>query len=83
MKPVSFKSVFMDELTALIEIKKSCGFKYENSSLALMRIDQFFIEHGLEKKELSKELCEQWCRRRSHESEKTHSHRISDSPEFF
>ena len=77
MFEVHFKSVLSEEFRNLITMKRALGYKYETDAKSLRRIDSFLVESGLQKKEISKELCEKWCRKRSYESPANHSSRIS------
>lgn len=72
-----YKSIFQKEFTDLVEIKKALGFKYEAEQAAFHRLDKFFIEQSLSEKHISKELCDAWCRKRSHETINNQSHRTS------
>ena len=72
-----YSSVFKSEFQDIVEIKKALGFKYDAQAAAFRRIDTFFNENHLEEKLISKELCNKWCKKRSHESENNRSHRIS------
>lgn len=72
-----FKSVFSDEFSALISLKRASGFKYEAEEMSFKRIDKFFISHDVVKKEISKEICELWCRKRTYESVANHNSRVS------
>lgn len=77
MGNVEFRSVFREEFHSLVTLKQSLGFKYETDKCAFKRIDTFFVDSGLNDKVLSKELCEQWCKKRSYESDANHASRIS------
>jgi integrase/recombinase XerD len=77
MTEKEFKSVFRIELQNFIAMKRSLGFKYQSEELLMRRLDKFFIETGLSEKKITKELCDKWCARRSHETQKNQSHRIS------
>ena len=77
MSEMHFESVLSDEFRSLIAMKRALGYKYETDAGLLRRIDSFLVENGLQKKEISRELCEKWCRKRSYESPANHSSRIS------
>ena len=77
MNEVKFNSVFQDEFISLISIKRAVGFKYETDALAFGRIDRFFCDNGLSEKQISKELCDLWCRKRTYESNSNHCSRVS------
>lgn len=77
MNEVKFNSVFQDEFISLVSIKRAVGFKYETDALAFGRIDKFFCNSGLSEKQISKELCDLWCRKRSYESDSNHCSRVS------
>jgi integrase len=72
-----FKSVFRDEFQELLAVKRSLGFKYKTDAGTFGRIDRFFCEYRLSEKKLGRELCEAWCRKRSHESPGNQGGRIS------
>ncbi|MCD7771822.1 MAG: tyrosine-type recombinase/integrase [Oscillospiraceae bacterium] len=77
MNETEFRSVFKEEFRSLISLKQSLGFKYEDRARTFKRIDDFFFEAGLSEKRLTKNLCDQWCRKRSYESDANHASRIS------
>lgn len=72
-----YQSIFKDEFRELVVIKKSLGFGYDAQAAAFRRIDEFFIKKGLMVKSISKELCNDWCRKRDYESVNNQAHRIS------
>ena len=77
MNRVEFNSIFQDEFISLISEKRATGFKYETGALAFRRIDRFFCDNDLSDKQISKELCDLWCRKHSYESDRNHYNRIS------
>lgn len=72
-----YHSIFKDEFQELVDIKKSLGFAYDTQAAAFRRIDEFFVKNELKVKSLSKELCNDWCRKRDYESVNNQAHRIS------
>ena len=82
MSSREFQSVFADEFKELIAVKQALGFKYESEKGSFLRIDTFFVNQGVEKKEIPRELCEEWCRKRSYESPANHGHRVSEMRVF-
>lgn len=77
MSDLKYNSVFRDEFISLIDTKRALGFKYHTESGMFRRIDAFFCDNGLSEKQITKDLCDQWCRKRSYESEANHSSRVS------
>jgi integrase len=73
-----FNSIFSNELSDLIDLKKAQGCKYNTESGAFRRIDEFLVKERLEKKELTRELCNRWCSKRSYESPRNWSNRVSN-----
>lgn len=73
----TFDSTFREDFENLIELKRSLGFKYEAREASFRRMDAFFVNKNLKSREVSRELCEEWCRRRSYESPANHSNRVS------
>jgi integrase len=82
MSSREFQSVFKNEFRELIAIKRALGFKYETEEGSFLRIDSYFNSCGLAEKEVSKELCESLCRRRSYESPANHCSRVSQMRVF-
>ena len=72
-----YSSIFKTEFQDLVEIKKALGYNYDAQAACFRRIDAYFNENQLAEKSVSKELCNEWCKKRSHESESNRSHRIS------
>lgn len=60
-----------------IDSKRALGYKYEAESMALRRIDRFFIDEGLTEKTISKEVCMKWCSKRSYEKQSNFNSRTS------
>lgn len=77
MSNSEFNSVFAEEFKDFIDLKRVEGFKYESEEQSFKRIDAFFCNHNLSEKIITKELCDEWTRKRSYESENNRAHRIS------
>ena len=82
MTSKEFQSIFKDEFQELIAVKRALGFKYQSEEGLFLRIDAFLSEHNLSEKKISRELCEEWCRKRSYESPANHCHRVSEMRVF-
>lgn len=72
-----YSSVFKKEFQDLVDLKRALGFAYETEARAFHRIDSFFTKNRLSDKCVTKELCDLWCRKRSHESAASQAARIS------
>lgn len=77
MNDICYSSVFHKEIQDLVDMKQALGFKYQTEAAALKRLDSFFVQNDLSEKELTKELCDLWCRKRSYEADANHVRRIS------
>ena len=77
MNEIHFESILREEFQNLIAMKRALGYKYDTEEGAFRRIDAFLLANGLQEKEINRELCERWCRKRSYESPANHSSRIS------
>ena len=82
MSGKEFISIFADDFKELIAVKRALGFKYLSEEGAFLRIDAFLAGHGVDTKEISRELCEEWCRKRSYESSANHGARVSQMRVF-
>lgn len=76
-KKIEFNSIFKEEISDYIKFKRSLGFKYDTGEIALKRIDRFFIESGVQEKQITKELCDKWSQRRKHETQNNQNNRIA------
>lgn len=57
----NFKSIFKEELNDFINYKKSQGYIYsKNVCWVFKRLDEFFVEISLKKKEISSDTIEKW-----------------------
>lgn len=77
MNSIVYNSVFKKEFHDLVELKRALGFAYVLEAKAFRRIDSFFINNNLNIKCVTKELCESWCCKKSHESITNQTSRIS------
>lgn len=77
MNNPTYCSVFKNEFEDLVTVKKALGFSYNAEASGFQRMDAFFVQKHLTEKVISKELCNEWCKKRSYEAESNHSHRIS------
>ncbi|HKM35404.1 MAG TPA: tyrosine-type recombinase/integrase [Lachnospiraceae bacterium] len=77
MNDPTYNSIFKNEFEDLVMVKKALGFNYNAEASGFQRMDAFFIHNHLIEKVISKELCNEWCKKRSYEAESNHSHRIS------
>ena len=77
MTDITYHSVFQKEFQDLVDLKRALGFEYNSEAAAFKRIDTFFNQNALIEKNISKDLCDSWCRKKSYESINNQSHRIS------
>lgn len=77
MNKIIYTSPFCQEFQDLVDLKRALGFKYKAEAAAFRRLDLFLVQQELKEKELSRELCCQWCQKRSYETEANHAGRIS------
>lgn len=74
---LEYKSILNKEIQDLVDNKRSIGYKYEAGALSFRRLDDFFVKVQLNTKELTKEICDSWCKKRSYESVGNQNARIS------
>lgn len=72
-----YNSVFQKEIQDFIDLKRALGFSYSSEAASLRRIDIFLSENNLSEKCITKELCDLWCRKRTHETVTNQASRIS------
>ena len=72
------RSPLAGDIRGLVATKRAMGLGYESAELAFARIDAWLVGLGHPSRSLPREVVEDWCRRRPHESERTHHHRVSE-----
>ncbi len=77
MTDIEYKSVFHDEFRDLVSLKQALGFSYKTEKLGFRRIDRFLIENGVTEKVITREISDEWCRKRSWETSSNQASRIS------
>lgn len=77
MNTLIFDSIFKNEIQDLIKLKRAQGFKYETEERALKRIDKFLSDKNLQKKTITKSIVDEWCLRRTYETQANQNSRIS------
>ncbi len=77
MNEYTFKSVFADDIQEFISLKRALGFKYISEQGMLQRIDTYFADNNVTAREITKEISDGWCRKRSYETLANQSSRIS------
>lgn len=74
---LEYKSILKNEIQDLVDNKRSVGYKYEAGALSLRRLDDYFVKIGLDTKELTRNICDSWCSKRSYETIGNQNSRIS------
>ena len=81
-KIIVFHSVFHKELKDFVDYKQAIGYKYEAPADLLCLLDTFFIRNNLDTKYISKELMEEWIKKRNPETIATRNRRVSILNQF-
>lgn len=72
-----FKSIFKTEFYEILKLKHEQGYKYVTQEDCLHMLDDYLVSIGLDKKAITKDICEDWCRRRKGESLGTQKKRVT------
>ena len=75
MKPFYY-SIYGPFIEEYVALKRSLGYKLSDIEYAFRRFDLFVLDKEETDIGLSKEFCEEWCIKRSNESEKSWYNRI-------
>lgn len=67
--------IYAPYITQLIDLKRSLGFKYITEETIYSIFDRYTMEMGETAVGISKELAENWCKRRNNESDSYRFHR--------
>jgi len=65
-----------------IQIRHNLGYKSTSMEISLRAFDTFAYQAGLREIEISRDLAEEWCKRRKGEANDTWSHRINFLRQF-
>jgi site-specific recombinase XerD len=68
----TFYSIYAPQIKELVELKRSLGFKYTGGEFVLSILDRFAIERNETTAGITKELADDWCRKRDNESNSYH-----------
>ena len=78
-----FISIFKDEFNEYVKYKKSMGYDYSKYVInTYVRLDKYFNDNNLTKKEITEELYDNWLTKRENESNNTHAIRYTAIRQF-
>ena len=77
MNTLIFDSIFKNEIQDLINLKRAQGFKYVTEEFALKRIDKYLAGKNIQEKVITKSVVDEWCLRKTHETQANQNSRIS------
>ena len=73
----SFKSIFKTEFEEILKMKHEQGYKYITQEGDLHMLDNYIHSLGMNEKVLTRDICENWCRKRQNESQGTRRKRVT------
>jgi integrase len=76
MSNILFQSLLAPEITAFIQEKQACGYRYETEEAHLRRFDHWLCDYPCPDKGLSREQVERYLAKRPHERARTHKGRM-------
>ena len=80
---MKFISIFKEEFNQYVKYKKSMGYDYSKDVVnTYERIDRYFYDNNLTKKEVTEELYDNWLIKRENESNNTHAIRYTAIRQF-
>ena len=80
---MKFISIFKEEFNEYVKYKKSMGYDYSKDVVnTYVRLDRFFNDNNLTKKEITEELYDNWLIKRENESNNTHAIRYTAIRQF-
>ena len=77
MRRPEFESVFKTEMDAYLNAKVAAGFQEKSFTIRLRVFDHFCKQNGLNAPVFTKELADEWCKKRKQEATTTHYSRIN------
>jgi len=82
MNRPEFKSIFKEELNDYLDAKIAAGYQECSFTIRLRVFDNFCEQIALEEPVFTKELADEWCKRRDSEATTTHYSRINAIKHF-
>ena len=80
---MNFISIFKNEFDEFVKYKKSMGYDYNKKTIYWYdKLDKYFNDNNLDKKEISEELYNNWLMKRENESNNTHALRYTAVRQF-
>ena len=76
MKNYNFQSIFSKELQKYVDYKRALGYKFNAGVEECKQVDKYLCNINLDKKELTKDVVLDYCKRKDNESISTQSKRI-------
>lgn len=67
-----FHSIYHSLINEYIDLKHSLGFKFKGGEYILSLIDNFFVEQEVTSLGITKELSDEWCKRRDNDGDGYH-----------
>ena len=77
-----YYSVFGPYIMKFIELKHSLGYKYKDAGYALASFDRLALEKDVFEIAMTKEIADEYCKKRPNESDKTRYNRIQILSQF-
>ena len=66
--PYVFESCFAPYISALLQEKRQAGYKYDSEEYHLYRFDRFCLDRGIKSPSITRELADEWGKRRETET---------------
>lgn len=77
-----YKSILAQDFYNFVLMKRNLGYKYTTAAYLIRDLDTFICEKDIGSPVLTKDICEEWMRRRPHESGSTYKGRCTILIEF-
>ncbi|AGB18155.1 tyrosine-type recombinase/integrase [Thermoanaerobacterium thermosaccharolyticum] len=82
MNRPKFTCIFANEMNVYLDYKVSSGYQEKSFYTHLRCFDRFCIEHALSTPAFTRELADEWTKKRENESNTTHYSRINGIKQF-
>jgi integrase len=82
MRKPNFTSAFKTELASYLDAKTAAGFKEKSFRPRLVLFDRFCAQYSLDSPTFTKEMADEWRKRRAVESTTTHYRRVNTAKHF-
>ena len=75
-RDISCSSILAQQITEYVELKRACGYKFDQETYYLNKFDMLCAQENLDSISIPDEILKKWEQKTEGENETTHQHRV-------